>query len=60
VVVNPSTAFRQFGQFDHLSLIGIDQAGHFAVESGELALQARAFLFRPDIHGGVATPLGIL
>jgi len=33
-------------------LIGIDQAGHFSVEGGELALQAYAFLFRPESTAG--------
>jgi len=60
VVFNPSAALRQFGQFDHLGLIGVHQAGHFPIERGELALQAPAFLFRPDIHRRVTTPLLIL
>jgi hypothetical protein len=59
VVFNPSAALRQFGPLHHLGLLGIDQASHVSVEGGALALQAYAFLFRPDIHGGVPVPLRI-
>jgi hypothetical protein len=60
LVFNPSASLRQFGQIDHLGLIGVNQPGYFPVEGGELTLQAHPFLFRPDIHRGVATPLCIL
>jgi hypothetical protein len=60
VVVNSSTALRQFGQVDHLGLRGVNEPRHFALKGGELALQAYAFLFRAAIHRGVPTPVRIL
>jgi hypothetical protein len=57
MVFDPSAALGQFTQLDHLGLIGIDEAGHFAVEGGKLALQTDAFLFRPDIHRWIPAPL---
>jgi hypothetical protein len=38
VVFHPSATLRQFGQLNHLGLIGLDQASHFSVEGGALAL----------------------
>src|SRR5262245_40528058 len=60
VVVKPATSFRQFGQVDHLSLIGINEPHHFPIQGGKRALQASALLVRADIHRGVSTPLLIL
>lgn len=60
MVFDPSAPLCQFSQLDHLSLIGVNQPRHFPVEGGELPIEAHPFLFGPDIHRRIATPLLIL
>ena len=57
VLCNSLASLCQFGELNHLGLIGVNQPRHFSLDSGEFPLEARPFLFRPDIHRRVAAPL---
>ena len=60
VVVKPAPALGQFGQVNHLSLIGINESCHFPIEGHELALQAPPFLCRANIPRGITASVLLL
>jgi hypothetical protein len=56
----PLTPFGQFGQFNDLGLIGVEQARFLPLQGRELALQPGAFVLGTDIDRRITAPLFIL